>query len=362
MFRNPLENFSCNYLHNFKSQNGLEFGFRYGVPQDSEQLVNVFKDVYGWNYLYPSIYNKKKFSKLLSYKNQSWFIVEDINKKKIVGTGVMERKSEISVYASKTLILKNYQNNGIAKVLGTQSVFSYLANPELSALIRIDMDVRAKNINSQKFAEKIRSIPYGFIPNYLNYADKRNFDISKGKPFSSGEFEAVVKYVSPIKRFWKIRSKEIIVINRKEILDFYNIVKNHITRMNRDKLVIKNASNFPINNYTIDKDPYKSCILIIGYLSEKILKHLLQYYSNWNLVEWRVPTTLEGLNSQHIALSNGFKVVGYDPGSFLNHKLTNDTIVFCKFPNGLDFSQLEGLNVVDRNKPIVNKVLKTVRD
>ncbi len=361
MCENSLE-ISNSYLHNFESKNGLEFGFRYGVPQDSVQLVNIFKEVYGWNYLYPTVYNKKKFSKLLSYKNQTWFIVEDIDTKKIVGTGVMERKSEISVCASKTLILNKYQNLGIARVLGTQSVFSYLSNPELSALIRIDIDVRAKSINSQKLAEKIRCIPYGFIPNYNNYADKRNFDFSKGKPFSSGEIEAVMMYVSPIKHFWKIRNREITVINRKEILDFYNIVKKHITRMNRDKLLIRNASNFLINNFTIDKDPYKSCISIKGYLSERILKDLLENYSNWNLVEWRVPTTLEGLGSQHIALNNGFKVVGYDPGSFFNQKLTDDTIVFCKFPNGIDFSQFEGLNVVDKNKPIVNKVLKSVMD
>jgi len=364
MYRNLLEksNLNRNYLHNFKSKNGLEFGFRHGVPQDSEQLVNIFKDVYGWNYLYPTIYDKKKFSKLFSDKNQTWFIVEDINIKKIVGTGVMERKSEISVYASKTLILNKYQNNGVARVLGTQGVFSYLTDPELSALVRIDIDVRAKNINSQKFAEKIRCIPYGFIPNYNNYADKRNFDFSEGKPFSSGEFEAVIMYVSPIKHFWKIRNREVIVINRKEILDFYNIVKKHITRMNRDKVLIRNASNVLFNNFTLDKDPYKSCILIRGYLTEKTLKHLLQYYSNWNLIEWRVPATLEGLNSQHIALNKGFKVVGYDPGSFYNQKLTNDTIIFCKFPNGIDFSQFEGLNVVDKNKPIVTKVLNSVTE
>jgi RimJ/RimL family protein N-acetyltransferase len=210
MCENSLE-ISNSYHHNFESKNGLEFGFRYGVPQDSVQLINIFKDVYGWNYLYPTVYNKKKFSKLLSDKNQTWFIVEDINTKKVVGTGVMERKSEISVSASKTLILNKYQNHGIARVLGTQGVFSYLSNPELSALIRIDIDVRAKNINSQKFAEKIRCIPYGFIPNYNNYADKRHFDFSKGKPFSSGEFEAVMMYVSPIKQFWKIRNREITV-------------------------------------------------------------------------------------------------------------------------------------------------------
>ncbi|MFX1276738.1 MAG: hypothetical protein ACFFBP_18910 [Promethearchaeota archaeon] len=350
------------YLFTFKSKNDLEFGFRYGIPEDAGQIGEIFKDIYGWNYLYPKVYDPEQLINEINDINQTWFVVENIKSNEIVGTGVMLRKSKISVCASKTVILNKYQNYGIARVLGTQSVLSFLSDPKLQDVIRLDTDVRANNLHSQKFAEKIRCIPYGFIPNYNNYGDKRNFKASNQKSFTSGRIESVVMYFSPIKNFWKLRDRNIVLLDNENILKFYNLIKENIRRMNKDTILLHKSSNLTFNSYSIEEDHYKSIIIIQGYLNQQNLKDILKRYSDWNVIEWRIPTTLQGLNSQEIALKHSFKVVGYDPGSFIDKKSIHDTIVCCYFPNGVDFNQFKDINVADKNRLIVENVLESLKD
>jgi hypothetical protein len=132
--------------------------------------------------------------------------------------------------------------------------------------------------------------------------------------------------------------------------------------MNHDNITTENISRIDVDNYTLEEDPYKSCIYIKGCINHKTLKHMLKRYSNWNVIEWRVPTTFEGINSQHIALKNGFKVIGYDPGSLLLNNKTTDAVLFGYFPRGVFFSQFKDLDILSSTKPIVNEVLKSVDD
>ncbi|MFX0070418.1 MAG: hypothetical protein ACFFAO_04935 [Candidatus Hermodarchaeota archaeon] len=350
------------YLLTFYGKDGNHYGFRFGIPSDAKNLIEIFKDVYGWKYLYPKVYDVKLFQKSIEKKDQEWFIVELIKTGELVGTGVMENKNELSVYAGKTAIKKNNQGIGISKVLGTQSVFIFLSRPEMKNIIRLDTDVRARNIKVQKFAEKIRCIPYGFIPNYNNYGDKRNFDISRGHPFSSGEKESVIMYVSPIKNFWKKRHRNIILLNIDDIIYFYEYVKSFNRNMRKDILTLYNKSIFISEEFKIKEDYYKSVVLIEGYLHEKTLIKLLKKYSKWNVIEWRIPTSRKGLYSQKIGLKHGFKIVGYDPGSYSKNNLIRDTLVYCNFPTGIDFNQFEGLDLVKKNEDMVNKIINSVKE
>ncbi|TXT61176.1 MAG: hypothetical protein BAJALOKI1v1_1170009 [Promethearchaeota archaeon] len=343
------------------------FGIRNAISSDAPYICEVFKSIYEWEYLYPKVYNKMKLIEEINEEQNYWFCVDKLNEERVVGVGLLRKESEISIYAGKTVLKKAYQGLGISQ-LGTECIFSFLSHPRQENILRFDTDVRATNKNSQKFADKVRCIPYGFIPNYNNYADKRNFDPSERMPFSKGKIEPVIMYVSPIRTYWKKRSRNIYFAKNQAILSFYNELKKHTNRLGRDHIHMKQDPSRQLEKFNLKKDYYKSCIKIDGYLKEETIQNLLQNYSNWNVIEWRVPTTQEGLSSQYIALRNNFLVVGYDPGSFidintsLENTFVNDTILFCLFPNGIDYDQFNNIKIFKKNQGIVDLVLEKVKN
>ncbi len=351
-----------NFIFTFQSKDGMDFGFRYAKKEDAEDLVRVFKDVYGYNYLYPYVYDPDKIQTHVKSPKEKWTVIEDIAKGKVIAMGMVDRLNERSVYAGKVLLKKDYHGKGIVGILGAKSVIYTFSRPKFKKITRIDSDVRAYNRNSQKFVDNIDSISYGFIPNYNNYADKRDFDISQGLPYNQGKIEPVIMYFTPVKTFWRIRERNITLYDHKEIINFYHGMRDKIRRLTHDKVQYKKNKTVHCNDFSIKEDPYKSHILIKGCLKEKTITHLLEKYHNWNVIEWRVPATMKGVNSQKNALEKGFKVMGYDPGS--NYKITHteDTIVFCAFPNGIDASQFNDLDIFEKNKTVVNQALKAIEN
>ena len=182
-------------------------------------------------------------------------MVDHLNTNFVVGGGFLKKESEISIYGGKTLLNKKYHGLGISQ-LGPKCVFSFFSHPNQQNILRFDYDVRAGNENSQKLADKVRCIPYGFIPNYNNYADKRDFDISKKIPFNKGKIEPVIIYVSPIRNFWKKRSRNIFLAKSDVILAFYNELKNHTNRLERDSITIIEKSEMNPSQFKIKRDYY----------------------------------------------------------------------------------------------------------
>ncbi len=348
------------FIHTFSSKDGYKFGFRYGEKTDAKDLIEIFEDVYDYDYLYPYVYDIDEFKKRIRDRSQIWFIVEHLANGKVVATGMVKRLNEISIYAAKVLSKKEYQGKGIMSVLGTRSVLYTLSRPKLRNILRLETDVRAYSKGSQKFADKLNCICYGFIPNYNNYADKREFDIGQGESYNKGRIEPVLMYFSPIKTFWRLRERNIILYDHENISKFYKTMRKNTRRLKHDNVNYQSGKTLSCNDFSIKEDPYKSHILIRGCLKVKTLEHLLEKYDNWNVIEWRVPTTMKGINSQKIALQKEFKVMGYDPGS--NYKITHteDAILFCTFPNGIDVAQFQGMDIYEKNQPIVDLVLEAI--
>jgi hypothetical protein len=91
------------------------------------------------------------------------------------------------------------------------------------------------------------------------------------------------------------------------------------------------------------------------------LEKLSKYFKDWRIIEWRIPATEEGLYSMKIALEFGFKVIGYDIGSYPNKNDTlNDCIVTAYFPRGIKFTQYEQMNIQRETIPLVNQVLDSL--
>ncbi|MFX0070953.1 MAG: hypothetical protein ACFFAO_07680 [Candidatus Hermodarchaeota archaeon] len=244
----------------------------------------------------------------------------------------------------------------------TKGALIYFSLPKNKDILRINTDARAVNIKSQQLAKNIGMIGYGFIPNYNNYSDKRSYNPSIDMPFSTGRIESVIMYCKPLKNFWKKRQKNIFLLNNGDIFYFYEYIKRTNRMMKKDIITKMNESFESFENYKIKNDFYKSVLLIEGCLQEKTLIKLLKKYSKWNVIEWRIPASIKGLDSQRIGLKHGFKIVGYDPGSYLEDEHLEDTLIYCYFPNGINNSQFKFLNIFDDYKEMVNKVIKSVED
>ncbi|MFX1259909.1 MAG: GNAT family N-acetyltransferase [Promethearchaeota archaeon] len=350
------------YVNLFQAKDNNTYGIREAKPEDIKSIIEIFKDIYDYNYLYPWIYDTELFKKRLNNKENLWLIGVSINTEEIISTAVIKKKNSFTVTVGKGAIKKKYQGIGIAKELASECLKISLRRPLFKNTLKIDMDVRANNIKAQKWAEKVKCVPYGFIPNYNNYADKRNFHSPKGEPFIQGQFESVIMYIRPFTNLWKRRQNCIVMLDNEDMIFFYNNVKKYNRRMRNDNLILKNNYGIKRESFKITEDIYKGILTINGYLCEKSLEGLLKKYSNWNVIEWRIPATFEGLNSQQIGLNKGFKVVGYDPGSNYDDKLLIDSVLMCYFPNGVDFTQFKGLNLIEKNRSLTKRVINSLND
>jgi hypothetical protein len=350
------------YIHTFYADDEL-FGIRFGRPKDANQLIEVYKNVYGWNYLYPYVYKEKVLREKLSEEDHYWFPVDNVEMEEIVGAGALKKLNNYSVYIARLACKKEYQGKGLAGILGAICMKTLYQMHVFDGVLRLECDVRGKARKSQGFVEKTGSIPYGFIPNFNNYADKRLYKIRDGKPFTRGRIEPVIMYFQPFNDFWDKRLKEIYLYEDNRILRMYELLREiNKRKMRKDKVHKKKLPKNPkvSSSYDISKDYYKAIVSISGYLNEAEINSIIEGYSNWNLIEWRIPTTLEGIYSQKLALKKGFIVAGYNIGSNYNH-LFEDTVLFNFFPNGLDFKQFNDLNLSDKCKPIVHTVLESIR-
>ncbi|MFX1274257.1 MAG: hypothetical protein ACFFBP_15205 [Promethearchaeota archaeon] len=350
------------YFKTFKAKDGNFYGIRLAQPYCSDALFvkDIFKDIYGWNYLYPIVYDREQLNNSFIKKSDLWFIGEDIHSKVGVGIGLIERHNRYSLEMGKLCVKNEFHGIGLSTVLGGHMI-NYLINiPESKSLIRFNCDVRANVLFSQKFVEKTRAKPYGFIANYNNYTDKRINNVSKGEPIVDGELGSVVMYAIYLRKLWKIRRKNLILFDNEDILYHYHIMRALNRQMKKDNITLEKKDELNQESFTISKDYYKAIIKIEGYLRENTLKKLLKKYSNWNVIEWRIPANHQGLNSQKSALDNDFIVSGYDPGSLYLQQL-EDGILFCKYPRGIDYSQFEYIDLTPRNKLIVDKILSDIK-
>lgn len=285
------------YIGEFESKKDKrQFGVRFATPKDAKSISEIMKDAYGFEYLYPKVYSEEQLSQSLKEDKQSsrlekkelWGIAESLDENhELAAICQTERKNEFSIHAGKTVVHNRFRGMGMARGLGVSNLLNVLKMPENQAVVRLDSDVRSSQLNSQKMAEIAGSIPYGFIPNYNNYADKRSYDPTNGVPFTEGRKESVVMYMAPLGDFWKIRSKTVALFDDENIKSFYNYIQSQNRKMEKDIVAI--YQTIPIRTrkkFNIDEDLYKGTILIIGYLNQDEISRILKKYEKWNVIEW----------------------------------------------------------------------------
>ena len=356
--RKVRNNMGSYYINTFYSKDGVAYGLRFATPEDAKSISKIYKQLYSKYYVNPIVYDVEQLKIEIENKNNFWCIGEKIGKRpEIFGAGVLQ-KNGTTTHGGRAVIKRKFQGRGLATKLGSQGVLTLLRKPEFKNILKLDTDVRATNIRSQKLAERAGCIGYAFIPGFNNFADKRKFKINKDKPCVIGYKESAILYASILKPLWKKRRKDIHLIDEENILFFYEHFKNRIKKMKEDKLIIETIQGTKNENYQLIKDFYNGTIKVRGVMEVSTLKDLLSKYSHWRILEWRIPTSIIGIDSMHIALENGFKVVGYDIGSINNDDGTlSDSLVLCKYFNEIDLDQFTKIDITDANKTLVNKVI-----
>ncbi|TFF95282.1 MAG: hypothetical protein EU547_07690, partial [Promethearchaeota archaeon] len=209
-------------LTKFNARDGQEYQACYACERHAESIVELFKDVYKWDYLHPFVYYPEKIKEKIHDPDQFWFIGTPLNSDEVAGLAVIE-KNGVSLHVSKVNLKWKYHGLGIGRSLGGNAFTVVIGDPRFRNIRRLDSDVRAYNLNSQIFIEKTGSKPYGFIPNYNNYGDKRNYSPNDIAPFTDGRIEPVVMYASRFNSFWKMRDDNITLFDNDDILFHYNI-------------------------------------------------------------------------------------------------------------------------------------------
>ncbi len=294
-------------------------------------------------------------------KRNLWLIIENIDSKESAAIGLFEKRDDYTIYMGKLCVKNKFHKMGLSSVLGGHIINHLMEVPGSKSILRFDCDVRADIMPSQKFLEKASAKPYGFIINYNNFTDKRNYDIFSKSPIIDGKLGSVVLYAIYLDNLWKKRNNNIYLINNEDIIYYYNEIVNLNREMYKDNVIMERRASINCESYTISMDFYKAIIKIEGYLLENTLLALLKKYADWNVIEWRIPANEKGLASQEIALKNEFIISGYDPGSIIHDKV-EDTILFCFYPRGIDFSQFERLHLTQTNEKIVNKLLSKIKE
>ena len=353
-----LDNYD--YIYVYKAKNEQEFGIRRANVDDAGGISEVFENNYGYNYLDPIVYDLGKLKKKILDPNHYWYVAVELNSSDVVGCSNLEIKNEFEAYAGKLVFKKEYQGLGIASVIGTQASIDVFttAGDVFKKLLRINNDIRATNPKSQKFALKANNFPYGFVPNFNNYADKRNH-INEENPFSEGDIEPVILSFFPLNNIWRKREKDVFLLNNGEVKYFYDCISNMTRKMRKDELHLENAEDDPkkFSDYNIDKDIYRSIVTFTGYIAPDKLDILLEEFKNWNCIVWQVPTSRNGVYYQKIAMKNEFLPGGYNPGSFISNTI-HDAVVFLKFPSGIVEGQFNCIDLIDEVKPIAGKVIE----
>ena len=342
------------YFQKFLSKNGKEFGLRFGQPKDAKNISMIFKEVYNNEYLTPLVYDLDLLRRELSDKSNFWFVGESLDDNEIAGTGLIKKNRYIA-HASKAVTRKKFQGLGVTSKIGAAGIITVTKMPQFKDCLRLNVEVRGPQVRAQKLIKNSGAIPFGLIPAYYNYGDKRAFKTENNTPFPPKREEAAFLYSLIFNGLWKKREKEIYILDNEDFIFFHDYVKFHNRKMNQDVLTLERGKKDKgYELYGVSKEYHDGIVSLYGSIKEKSLNNLIKTYNKWRIILWRIPTTQNGVHSMALALEKGFNMVGYDVGFNKMNSTLHDSVILAYYPNG--GSQVFEVNYLEENKPLFNKV------
>jgi hypothetical protein len=262
------------------------------------------------------------------------------------------------------VIKQKFQHKGLARELGSRAIMSCLSRSAFKETFKLLTEVRTAETNAQKMMERI-GIPFAFIPEFINYGDRRNFDFTKGKPYVEGKKESAILYFIPFEKLWNYRETKIFLPKRDDILCFYDFMKSYNKKtfrmMKNDEIIFESSEIDIINNFDIKEDLSIGYLSLKGLINEWNLDQILQRYSEWRIIEWEIPLSPNSSRAVELAFKKGFIIIGYNIGAYFEpiKKKLVDSLILCSFPRGINKS-FEKVKIVESAKPLVNQIITSL--
>ena len=181
------------YFQKFVSKNGDEYGLRFGEPKDAKNISMIFKEIYNYEYLTPLVYDLDLLKRELSDKNNFWFVGESLDNNEIAGTGLIKKHRYIA-HASKGVTRQKFQGLGVTSKIGAAGIITVTKMPQFKDCLRLNVEVRGPQVRAQKLIRNSGAIPFGLVPAYYNYGDRRAFKTDNNSPFPPKREEAAFLY------------------------------------------------------------------------------------------------------------------------------------------------------------------------
>ena len=302
------------YFQKFVAKNGDEYGLRFGEPKDAKNISMIFKEIYNYEYLTPLVYDLDLLKRELSDNNNFWFVGESLDNNEIAGTGLIKKNRYIA-HASKGVTRKKFQGLGVTSKIGASGIITVTKMPQFKDCLRLNVEVRGPQVRAQKLIRNSGAIPFGLVPAYYNYGDRRAFKTENNSPFPPKREEAAFLYSIIFNTLWKKREKKIYMLNNEDFIFFHDYVKSHTKKMNQDVLLLeKGKKDKGYELYGVSKEYHDGIVSLYGSIKEKSLDNLLKTYKKWRIILWRIPTTQNGVHSMSLALEKGFNIAYYPKG------------------------------------------------
>ncbi len=342
------------YFQKFIFKNGQEFGIRFATPKDAKNVSSMFREIYNYNYINPTVYDIELLKKEISNPNKFWVLGDLLDENVTVGCALVEKERYIA-HAGSLLVKKEFQGQGITSKMVAAGLITITKMPQFKNVLKLDTEVRGPQTKVQKVAQKAGAIPQSIIPSYINFGDKRYFDLNDNHPCPPQNEESAVLYSMIFSNLWKKREKTVFLLDNEDIIYIYEFIRRQTKQMKDDTLIPKKENKKKgYELYGVSKDYYMANVKLFGYIREKSINFLLKLYKNWRIILWKIPTTENGISSMSLALKKGFKVLGYDVG-FNNINWTLfDSIILAYYPNRN--WKLSDVNCTDKIKPLFNRI------
>jgi len=279
------------------------------------------------------------------------------------GGGAISIENPTTANMVKLLILPKFRGKGLLSEMGIKGVLNIFRTPQFESILRVNTETRASLRNTQLSMRNQGSKPYAFNPIYANLGNRIYLNKKEEKPYIKGETLPIIYYQRALNNFWDRRSKVVYLLNNEDILFFYEYqVKNNRYMKKNDLLITVEDPNYKIHDIEIKQNFNFGAVNMSGYLHNIFIKMYIKKFKKWRYIDWRIPTTEEGIQSMKLAIENGFKVIGYDVGSYLARDGTlHDSVFLAYFPKRIKLNPNEPLDIIKKNKPLIDKVLDTLQ-
>jgi len=342
------------YFQKFMFKNGQEYGLRFATPKDAKTISSMFREIYNYKYINPIVYDIELLKKDISNPNKFWVLSDLIEDKLTAGCALVEKERYIA-HAGSLIVKKEFQGHGITTKMAAAGLITVTKRPQFKEILRLDIEVRGPKAKVQTAAQNAGAIPYSIIPSYINFGDKRHFEVNDNHPCPPQKEESAILYSMIFRNLWKKRDNKVFLLDNEDIIYIYDFIRSQTRKMKDDILIPKKENkNKGYELYGVSKDYYMANVKLFGYIKEKSINNLLKTFKNWRIILWKIPTTENGIASMSLALKKGFKVLGYDIG-FNNINWTLfDSIILAYYPNGN--WNLSDVNCIDIIKPLFNRI------